>query len=128
MKMTAEDLKWLSSFENNFKTAINSNYSRNILGSQLRKMVEIYELEIGKKYSLCYHCSSSVVGFLKDLGKIYFDLVQKGNEPELTTNELENTVTVTEQSEGTNTNETTTINTKNNKKIKNMKNAKHTTK
>lgn len=121
--MSSEDIKYLSQFEKNFRTAINSNYSRNILESQLRKMVEIYEMEIGKKYSLCYHCSTSVLGFLKDLGKIYFELVQKGNEPELTTNELEKLVTEKEQ----NTNKSTTSNTKN-KKIKNMKNAKHTTK
>lgn len=89
--MTKEDLKWLSQFETNFNTAINSNYSRNVLESQLRKMVEIYEKETGKKYPLCYHCSSSVLGFLKDMGKIYLD--HKGNEPKLNTNELGKVVT-----------------------------------
>lgn len=137
--MTTEDINWLSKFETNFRTAINSNYSRNILESQLRKMVEIYELETGKKYKLCLHCSSQILQFIKDMGKIYFETVQAGNETEVTTNELEKSVTVTEQSVGTNTelntNESTTTNTneaveqqKNNKKKKTMKNAKYTTK
>ena len=119
--MTQEDIKWLKQFEPNFKTAINSNYSRNILDSQLRKMVEIYETVKGKKYNLCYHCSSSILGFLKDMGKIYFE-VQAGNEPDVNINELEESVTEMES----NTNESTTTNT--NKGKKSMRNAKHTTK
>jgi hypothetical protein len=121
--MNAEDIKWLSSFESNFRTAINSNYSRNVLESQLRKMVDIYEKVTGKKYSLCYHCSTQILYFLKDIGKIYFDAVQKGNESTLSDNELEKTVTVMEG----NTKESTTSNTKNNG-IKRKRNAKYTTK
>lgn len=110
--MKTEDLKWLKSFESNFRTAINSNYSRNVLESQLRKMVQIYEQETGKKYTLCYHCSTSVLYFLKDMGKLYFEKVQAGNEQELDINELDDKVT--------NTKNNTTKNTK--------RNAKHTTK
>ena len=97
--MTKEDLKYLSQFETNFNTAIKSNYSRNVLESQLRKMVEIYEKVTGNKYPLCYHCSSSVLGFLKDMGKIYLD--HKGKEPKVNINELEKVVTKKERSECT---------------------------
>lgn len=121
--MNIEDIKWLKSFETNFRTAINSNYSRNILESQLRKMVDIYEKETGKKYTLCYHCSTSILYFLKDIGKIYFDAVQTGNESTLSDSELEKTVTVMEG----NTKESTASNTKNNG-IKKKRNAKYTTK
>ena len=93
-----ENMKWLSQFESNFNTAIRSNYTRNILESQLRKMVEIYELSTGKKYSLCYHCSSSILAFLKVIGKIYLD--QKGNEQELKTKELKNKVAKMEKKNG----------------------------
>ena len=93
-----ENMKWLSQFESNFNTAIKSNYTRNILESQLRKMVEIYELSTGKKYSLCYHCSSSILAFLKVIGKIYLD--QKGNEQELKTKELKNKVAKMEKKNG----------------------------
>ena len=80
--------------------------------SQLRKMVEIYELETGKKYSLCMHCSTAVLYFLKDMGKLYFEAVQEGLEQELKTNELEKTVTMTER---TNTKNNTAMKTKNGK-------------
>lgn len=93
-----ENMKWLSQFESNFNTAIRSNYTRNILESQLRKMVEIYELSTGKKYTLCYHCSSSILAFLKVIGKIYLD--QKGNEQELKTKELKNKVAKMEKKNG----------------------------
>lgn len=86
-----DDMKWLSQFENNFNSAIKSNYSRNILVSQLNRMQEIYELSTGKRYDLCTHCSSSVLSFLKVIGKIYLD--QKGFETTLKDNELKNVVT-----------------------------------
>ena len=61
-------------------------------------MVEIYEKVTGNKYPLCYHCSSSVLGFLKDMGKIYLD--HKGNEPKVNINELEKVVTQKENKRG----------------------------
>lgn len=99
--ISKENFKWLSQFESNFRTAINSNYTRNILESQLRKMVEIYELSTGKKYSLCYHCSSDILAFLKVIGKIYLD--QKGNETQLKDNELQNKVAKKEKKNGKST-------------------------
>lgn len=112
--MTQEDIKWLSKFETNFKTAINSNYSRNILEGSLNKMKEIYEIETGKKYSLCVHCTGNVLELLRLLGGLYFNAVQTGNEPEVITNELENSVTDMEL----NTKNNTAKNTKDNAKQK----------
>lgn len=117
--MSSEDIKWLSQFEKNFRTAINSNYSRNILNSQLKKMVDIYEGITGKKYNLCYHCASAVLGFLQDMGKIYFEKVQDGFETEVNINELDESVTELER---ITTKKDTTNNTKKNTK----KNGKHT--
>lgn len=91
--MTKEDIKWLSKFETNFNTAIKSNYSRNILEGSLIKMKEIYEMETGKKFSLCVHCTGNVLELLRLVGKLYFEAVQEGLEQELKTNELENKVT-----------------------------------
>lgn len=96
--ISKENMKWLSQFENNFNTAIKSNYTRNILESHLRKMAEIYEKATGKKYHLCTHCTSSILAFLKVIGKLYLD--QKGIEPELKTNELENKVAKKERKNG----------------------------
>lgn len=99
-KMTKEDLEYLSKYEHNFNTAINSNYSRNIVSSALERMKEIYERETGKEYRLCTHCSASVLSFLKVIGKLYLD--RKGNEPKLKTNELETAVTNKENKKGKN--------------------------
>lgn len=109
--MTQEEIIFLSEFENNFKTAINSNYSRNIVKSKLEKMLDIYKRETGRDYTLCTHCTSSILLFLRLIGEVYFNTVQKGNETELKTNELQNVVTKKE-----------------NNKVKNRrKNAKYTT-
>lgn len=91
--MTKEDLKYLKSYEDNFRTAMNSSYTRNVVGSALDKMLEIYRKETGINYSLCKHCSSSVVSFLKVMGKVYFNAVQEEKEPDVITNELEKVVT-----------------------------------
>lgn len=110
--MTVEQLEYLKQYEHNFKTAIESNYTRSIPPSVLKKMLDIYQEETGDKYNLCTHCSISKLHFLKKVGKLYFEIVRKGNEPILNINELQNTVTDLENNE-----------------VKNIKeNAKHTTK
>ena len=91
--MTQEELKFLSEYESNFKTAINSNYTRNVMKSALTKMVDIYQRETGKSYNLCPHCPTSVLAFLKVVGKMYFEIVQRGNEPNVIINDLQKTVT-----------------------------------
>ena len=91
--MTKEDIQFLSEFEPNFKTAINSNYSRNIVKSKLEKMLEIYKRVTGRNYSLCTHCTTSILTFLRLIGELYFDTVQDGTEPNLKINELQKTVT-----------------------------------
>lgn len=120
MNFKQEDIQYLSKFESNFNTAIKANYTRNIPKKDIEKMVEIYNRVNGKTLKLCSYCSSSVLYFLKDIGQQYFNVVQKGIEPQLETNELAETVTVTEQSDVVNTKNNTTKNTK--------KNAKYTTK
>lgn len=119
MKYTQEDIQYLSKFENNFNTAIKANYTRNVPRKDIERMVEIYNRANGKALKICAYCSTSILSFLKDIGKSYFE-VQAGIEPQLETNELAETVTVTEQSDVVNTKNNTTKNTK--------KNAKYTTK
>lgn len=95
--MTKEDLEYLKTYETNFRTAIKSDYSRNVTATALYRMLEIYRLHTGLKYTLCVHCSGAVLKFLKVIGTIYFEEVQKGNEPSLKDNELENKVTKMEK-------------------------------
>lgn len=109
--MTQEEIKFLSEYESNFQTAMKSNYTRNIVKRELLKMLDIYERETGNKYNLCTHCSNSVLGFVRLIGKLYFEKVQEGNETILKNNELDKTVTKLE----------------NNKSKKQNRNGKHTT-
>jgi hypothetical protein len=90
--MLREDYEYLKQFESNFRTAINSNYSRNIAESHLNRMVEIYSKEIGKSHKICIRCGTVVLNFLKDLGKIYYK-VQEGFEDNMKINKLDETVT-----------------------------------
>ena len=98
--MTQEDIKYLEAYEQNFTTAINSNYSRNIVSSALDRMLEIYQRETGTSYRLCKSCTSSVLSFLKQIGKLYFKAVQEEKEPDVITNELEKSVTNMENKKG----------------------------
>lgn len=91
--MTQEEIKFLQQYESNFNTAIKSNYSRNIVKRDLLKMYDIYKKETGRDYNLCTHCNTSIIAFLKLIGKVYFEIVQEGNEPILEINELQNVVT-----------------------------------
>lgn len=91
--MTQEDIKYLEAYEQHFKTAINSNYTRNVVSSALDRMLEIYQKETGTSYRLCKSCTSSILNFLKQIGKLYFKAVQEGKETKVTDNELEKTVT-----------------------------------
>lgn len=90
--MLREDYEYLKQFESNFNTAIKSNYTRNIVESKLKRMVEIYEKETGRKQAICLRCGSVVVSFLKDVGKLYFS-VQEGFENNMIDNELDEKVT-----------------------------------
>ena len=96
--MLVEDYEYLKQFENNFNTAIKENYSRNIVESKLKKILEIYRKEY-KDYTVCLHCGSNVVSFLKDVGKLYFK-VQEGLENNMIDNELDEEVTSKADSRG----------------------------
>lgn len=100
--MTQEDLNFLKEYESNFTTAIKSDYTRTIVKSKLEKMLGIYEKETGKRYNLCTHCPTSVLAFLKVVGKMYFDIIQQENEPTLKINGLEKNVTKMENKKGKN--------------------------
>lgn len=132
MKYTQEDIQYLSKFESNFNTAIKANYTRNIPKKDVEKMVEIYNRVNGKALKLCTYCSSSVLSFLKDIGKEYFE-VQAGIEPQLETNELAETVAIMTQCnegivENTDVAKAKEDNTKNNTTKNTKRNAKYTTK
>ncbi len=76
--MTKEEINYLKRFESNFQTAINHNYTRAIPSTYLKEIVKIYE-KYNSKITVCYHCSSSILGALKVIGRWYYKITEEKN-------------------------------------------------
>lgn len=70
--MNREQYDYLTQFESNFKTAVESGYSRNIPRHKRRKLVVLYEELTGTKHSGNIYCSPCLVDLLKAI-KPHFD-------------------------------------------------------
>lgn len=70
--MTKQEFKYLSQFEENFYTAIQSNFSRNISRSNLERFSEIIEKETGKTINTNYNCSVCALNLIKKMADIYY--------------------------------------------------------
>lgn len=68
--MTKEELQYLSKFERNYYTALHSNYTSAIWSDDLNEMLKIYKKYKGN-YTLCTHCSASILAFVKKVGLMY---------------------------------------------------------
>lgn len=70
--MTKQEFKYLTQFEENFYTALQSNFSRNISISNLEKFSEIIEKETGKPTNTNYNCSVCALNLIKKMADIYY--------------------------------------------------------
>ena len=68
--MTKEEIQYLSKFERNYYTALNSNYTSAIWNDDLNEMLKIYK-KYKCDYNLCKHCSASILAFVKKVGLMY---------------------------------------------------------
>lgn len=99
MKLVDSEINMLITYEERFRTAVFSDYSRNIISQDLEQLRLIYSKIIGKEYRLNKSCSTCQLNFLKLLGRWWFD--NKENlirvvgelEPILKINELDDVVT-----------------------------------
>lgn len=66
------EFEYLAQFEDNFGTAIRSDYTRNVSINRLDEMLKIYKRNVEPNYILCKHCSASILKFIKAIGKCYF--------------------------------------------------------
>ena len=80
--MTKQELKYLSQFEDNFYTAIQSSFSRNISRSSLEEMNRIYEKETGKTQNINYNCSVCCLTLIKKVADIYYKEKNKKKKEE----------------------------------------------
>lgn len=63
---------YLTQFEDNFRTAINSRWSRHPGHQNLRRMGEIYNHVTGTQRNVNTSCQACVLSFLTDIGKLYY--------------------------------------------------------
>lgn len=63
---------FLSQFEDNFRTAINSRWSRHPGHQNLLRMGEIYNAATRQHRIIYTSCQACVLSFLTDIGRLYF--------------------------------------------------------
>ena len=75
--LTKDDIKSLQEgkWDFFFKKVIETNFCRAYSSAQLNALREIYERNTGTKVNINWSCPHCVVGFIKQLGKLYFDSV-----------------------------------------------------
>ena len=78
--MTKQDRNFLKEYELNFKTAVNSDYSRNMPTAAIQKLEQIYFNETGITLKTNYTCGHCVLKTLKTIGKWYFENIKKDTD------------------------------------------------
>lgn len=72
MTFTKEQIKTLSAWEDNFRTAIRAKWARNPGRSALRVIYDIYTSATGDRRRFSDNCSTCILSLLQDCGKLYF--------------------------------------------------------
>ena len=86
MKLTEDQIKSLSAYEQHFETAVKSNWSRYPGRVALEEIHRIMEDATGTKIPLNTNCQSCVLKLLQDCGRLYYQekeaLIQAKNDAE----------------------------------------------
>lgn len=77
MRFNDEDIKTLSAWEENFRTAVKAKWARNPGRSGLRVIWETYTRVTGDRRRLNDSCSSCILSLLTDCGKLYFASIEE---------------------------------------------------
>ena len=76
-ELTKEQYEILKKYERNLKTAVYSDYSRNMMTKDLKTILGIYDDVTEIPHSISFSCGSCQLGLLKRIGKIYFQYEDK---------------------------------------------------
>ena len=71
MKLTQEQMTYLSRFEGNMLTAVRSNWTSPLSASDLQMVADIYNKVTGQSRR-ANACASCILELLTDMGRIYF--------------------------------------------------------
>lgn len=73
------DITYLKQFEDRFRTAIKSDYVRNLTQSELEKIVQIYYNAFNVRLSYVPNCGSCALSIMKTVGRKYNEQISNGN-------------------------------------------------
>lgn len=88
MTFTEEQLKTLSQWEDNFRTAVKAQWARNPGRSGLRVIYDIFTSVTGDKRRFNDNCNHCILSLLQDCGRIYFQDKQELALREIPTREV----------------------------------------
>lgn len=77
--MTKEQFEVLEKYKDRLTTAYKSNYCRNLFSYQLDEIHKTYLDITNIDYHLNRNCSTCILNFLKTVGKLYFEELDKIN-------------------------------------------------
>ena len=72
MTFTEEQLKTLSTWEDNFRCAVKADWARNPGSTNLKVIYDIYTSATGDPRRFVDNCQHCIVSLLRDCGRIYF--------------------------------------------------------
>lgn len=72
MKLTKEQIKTLSQWEQNFHTAIEADWCRHPGRAGLRTIYDIYTQATGDTRRFNDNCSGCIVSLVRDCGRLYY--------------------------------------------------------
>ena len=89
MTFTEQQLKTLSQWEDNFRTAVNAQWARNPGRSGLKVIYDIYTSATGDTRRFNDNCNHCILSLLQDCGRIYFQDINELALRETTTKAVE---------------------------------------
>lgn len=78
-KFTKKEITILNRNKGSLETAVKYNYCRMMQSVDLDELLGIYERVTGVKYNICKKCGSSVLNFLTELGRMYFEWMENNS-------------------------------------------------
>ena len=88
MVFNDEQLKTLSAWEENFRTAVKAQWARNPGSRNLRVIYDIYTSATGDKRRFNDNCNHCILSLLQDCGKVYFQDLEELKMRKSTTKEV----------------------------------------
>ena len=88
MTFTKEQLKTLSAWEENFRTAVKAQWARNPGSSNLRVIYDIYTSATGDKRRFNDNCNHCILSLLQDCGELYYRDLEELKMRKSTTKEV----------------------------------------